>query len=179
MSSKEQMRSPVRVQVQDEITPKGVKDRSVTMEHSRGLERPNFMREDLTSWTQGWRCQNNAIKGVQIQNDKRTHVEEGATEPDRSGPVPVGPSRSAHLFLVSVRLPISWAWRWCNPKGHPQGREVGWERDHSRGGSIESKDATTSGGGRQGLASTPPEEEEDTIGSVTMINGSMLSALMG
>jgi hypothetical protein len=31
-SSKEQMRSPVHVQVHDEITPKGGKDRSVTKE---------------------------------------------------------------------------------------------------------------------------------------------------
>jgi hypothetical protein len=44
-SSKEQMRSPVRIQVHDEITPKGGKDRSVTKEHHRGLKpkRPDFM----------------------------------------------------------------------------------------------------------------------------------------
>jgi hypothetical protein len=32
-SSNEQMRSPVRVQVHEEITPKGGKDQSVTKEH--------------------------------------------------------------------------------------------------------------------------------------------------
>jgi hypothetical protein len=54
-SSKEQMSSPVRVQVHDEITPKGGKDRSVTKEHPRGLKRKrlDFMREDPLSWTRG------------------------------------------------------------------------------------------------------------------------------
>jgi hypothetical protein len=33
------MRSPVRVQVHDEITPKGDKDQSVTKEHPWGLKR--------------------------------------------------------------------------------------------------------------------------------------------
>jgi hypothetical protein len=44
-SSKEQMRSPIRVQVHDEITPTGGKDRSVTKEYPRGLKckRSNFM----------------------------------------------------------------------------------------------------------------------------------------
>jgi hypothetical protein len=39
-------------------------------------------------------------------------------------------------------------------------------------------EATTSGGGRRGPAKTPPEEKEDTVGSVTMINGAMPSTLM-
>jgi hypothetical protein len=51
-SSKEQLRSLVRVREHDEITPKGGKHRSVTKEHPRGLKckRPNFMREDPPSW---------------------------------------------------------------------------------------------------------------------------------
>jgi hypothetical protein len=74
----------------------------------------------------------------------------------------VGLGRSAQAirpthFLASVRPLISWAWRWCNPKslwappfpenrdirprGRPQGREVGEERDHSLEGSIKSKEA--------------------------------------
>jgi hypothetical protein len=54
-SSKEQMRSLVRVQVHDEITPKGGQERSVTKEHPRGLKckRPNFTREDPLSWMRG------------------------------------------------------------------------------------------------------------------------------
>jgi hypothetical protein len=54
-SSKEKLRSPVRVQEHDGITPKGGKDRSVTKEHPRGLKRkrPNFMREGPPSWTRG------------------------------------------------------------------------------------------------------------------------------
>jgi hypothetical protein len=54
-SSKEQLRSLVRVRELDEITSKGGKDRSVTKEHPRGLKRKrlNFMREDPPSWTRG------------------------------------------------------------------------------------------------------------------------------
>jgi hypothetical protein len=48
-SSKEQLRSLIRVREHDEITPKGGKDQNVTKEHPRGLKhkRPNFVREDL------------------------------------------------------------------------------------------------------------------------------------
>jgi hypothetical protein len=38
-SSKEQMRSPIRVQVQGEITSKGGKDQGATTDHPRGLRR--------------------------------------------------------------------------------------------------------------------------------------------
>jgi hypothetical protein len=53
------------------------------------------------------------------------------------------------------------------------------EGDHSQEGSLYSKEATTSGGGRQGPTKTPPKEKEDTVGSVTMIDGAMPSTLMG
>jgi hypothetical protein len=43
---------------------------------------------------------------------------------------------------------------------------------------LYSKEATTSGGGCRGPATTPPEKE-DTVESVTMINGDIPSALMG
>jgi hypothetical protein len=48
-SSKEQLRSLVRVHELDKITSKGGKDRSATKEHPRGLKRkrPNFMKENL------------------------------------------------------------------------------------------------------------------------------------
>jgi hypothetical protein len=44
-SSKEQLRSLVRVHELDEITSNGGKDQSVTKEHPRGLKckRPDFM----------------------------------------------------------------------------------------------------------------------------------------
>jgi hypothetical protein len=64
-------------------------------------------------------------------------------------------------------------------RGRPQAREEGEEKDQSREGSLESKEATTSGGGRRGPATTPPDEKKDIVGTVTMINGAMLSALMG
>jgi hypothetical protein len=53
------------------------------------------------------------------------------------------------------------------------------EGDHSQEGSLYSKEATTSGGGHRGPTKTPLEEKEDTVGSVTMINGAMPSTLMG
>jgi hypothetical protein len=54
-SSKEHLRSLVRVQELDEITSYGGKDRSATKEHPRGLKRKrsNFMRGEPPSWTRG------------------------------------------------------------------------------------------------------------------------------
>jgi hypothetical protein len=50
-SSKEILRSLVRVYELDEITPKGGKDRSVTKEHPRRLKRkrPDFMQGEPPS----------------------------------------------------------------------------------------------------------------------------------
>jgi hypothetical protein len=52
-SSKEQLRSVVRVYDLDEITPNGGKDQSVTKEHPRGLKckRPDFMQGEPPSCT--------------------------------------------------------------------------------------------------------------------------------
>jgi hypothetical protein len=54
-SSKEQLRSLVRVHELDEITSNGGKDRSVTKEHPRGLKRkrPDVMHGEPPSWTRG------------------------------------------------------------------------------------------------------------------------------
>jgi hypothetical protein len=54
-SSKEQLRSLVRVHELDEITSNGGEDRSVTKEHPRRLKckRPDFMHRESPSWTQG------------------------------------------------------------------------------------------------------------------------------
>jgi hypothetical protein len=51
-SSKEQLRSLVRVHELDEITSNGGEERSVTKEHSRGLKRkrPDFMQGEPPSW---------------------------------------------------------------------------------------------------------------------------------
>jgi hypothetical protein len=46
------------------------------------------------------------LKGGKVQNVKRAYESEGAT----------GPSRPAWLIPEAVRSPVSWAWRWCNPK---------------------------------------------------------------
>jgi hypothetical protein len=54
-SSKEHLRSLVRVHELDGITSNGGKDRSVTKEHPWGLKRkrPNFMQREPPSWTRG------------------------------------------------------------------------------------------------------------------------------
>jgi hypothetical protein len=54
-SSKEQLRSLVRVHELDEITSNGAKDRSATKEHPRGLKRkrPDFMQREPPSWMRG------------------------------------------------------------------------------------------------------------------------------
>jgi hypothetical protein len=54
-SSKEQLRSLVRVHELDESTSNGGMDRSATKEHPRGLKskRPDFMQREPPSWTRG------------------------------------------------------------------------------------------------------------------------------
>jgi hypothetical protein len=54
-SSKEYLRSLVRVHELDEITSNGGKDRSATKEHPRGLKRKrlDFMQTEPPSWTRG------------------------------------------------------------------------------------------------------------------------------
>jgi hypothetical protein len=54
-SSKEHLRSLVRVHELDEITSNGGEEQSVTEEHPRGLKRkrPNFMHGEPSSWTRG------------------------------------------------------------------------------------------------------------------------------
>jgi hypothetical protein len=81
-SSKEQLRSLIRVYELDEISSNGGKDRSVTKEHPRGLKRkrPDFMQGEPPSWTRGWHRQNSASGGVKVHKYKRTHGSEGAIE---------------------------------------------------------------------------------------------------
>jgi hypothetical protein len=54
-SSKEHLRSLIRVHELDEITSNGGKDRSATRNTPGGLKRkrPNFMRGEPPSWTRG------------------------------------------------------------------------------------------------------------------------------
>jgi hypothetical protein len=83
-----------------------------------------------------------------------------------------------HNPIIEERI-REWSALVIRPRGCPQAREREEKGDHSREGSPYSKEATTSGGGRRGPAKTPPEEKEDIVGSVTMINGAMLSTLIG
>jgi hypothetical protein len=66
-SSKEYLRSLVRVHELDEITSNGGKDRSVTKEHPRGLKRkrPNFMKENLHLGRE-----DNIVKIMQVEGAK-------------------------------------------------------------------------------------------------------------
>jgi hypothetical protein len=109
----------------------------------------------------------------------RTHGSEGATEPGwvwAGRPKPVGlaqfQGRFGHPFLAPEGASTLSSWRRHHsqdrepfaPRGHPQARE--------RKGRSSEEDRPT-------LRKHPQVEKEDTIGSVTMINGAMSSTLMG
>jgi hypothetical protein len=66
-SSKEQLRSLVRVYELDEITPKGGKDQSVTKEHPRGLKRKDRIacKENLH-----FGREDDIVKMVQVEGAK-------------------------------------------------------------------------------------------------------------
>jgi hypothetical protein len=117
-SSKEKLRSLVRVHELDEITSSGGKDQSVTKEHPWGLKRkkPNFMHGEPPSWTRGWHRQNGASGGGKVHNHTRTHGSEGATEPSRDGHRPVGPSRPAWPTSGVGSTPFPCTRRIFNPK---------------------------------------------------------------
>jgi hypothetical protein len=110
----------------------------------------------------------------------RTHVSEGATEPGRMG---LGRSaqagRPGHFqgrftppFLAPEGASTLSPWR---PR-HSQYREPFTPRGHSqareRGGRSSEEDRSTR------RKHPHVEKEEDTVGSVTMINGAMSSTLM-
>jgi predicted FMN-binding regulatory protein PaiB len=70
-SSKEQLRSLVRVHELVEITSNGGEDRSVTKEYPRGLKRkrPDFMHENLHLGRE-----DDIIKMVQVEGAKCIHA---------------------------------------------------------------------------------------------------------
>jgi hypothetical protein len=117
-SSKEQLRSLVRVHELDEITFNGGKDQSVTKEHPWGLKRKrsDFMQRVPPSWTWGWHCQNSASGGGKVRKCMRTHRSEWATEPGLDGPGLVGPSRPAWPSPRVGSPPFPCNWRIFNPE---------------------------------------------------------------
>jgi hypothetical protein len=182
-SSKEQLRSLVLVHELDQITSNGGEDWSVTKEHPRGLK-----RKRLDSCTENLHIgrEDDIIKMVQVKGAKCiiTRGPTGAKgRPSRAG---MGLGRSAQAgrpdpLRVSVRPPFLALegsstlspWRHCHsqnrepfaPRGHPQDRE--------RGRRSPEED-------RPSRRKHPQvEKKEDTVGSVTMINGVMSSTLMG
>jgi hypothetical protein len=95
-SSKEQLRSLVRVHELDEITSNGDKDRSVIKEHPRGLKRKTEVHAQRTSILDARMTSSKWCKWRgKVHNHTRTHGSEGATEPGRDGHGPVSPSRPA------------------------------------------------------------------------------------
>jgi hypothetical protein len=58
------MRSPVRVQVQGEITPKDGKDQIVTTEHSQGLKRKGGTSSEKTPYLE---CGDDITKMMQLK----------------------------------------------------------------------------------------------------------------
>jgi hypothetical protein len=75
-SSKEELRSLVRVHELDEITSNGGKDRSVIKEHPQGLKRkrPDFMQGEPPYWTRGWHRQNGGSGGGKVHKCMRTQL---------------------------------------------------------------------------------------------------------
>jgi hypothetical protein len=117
-SSKEHLRSLLRVHDLDEITSNGGEDRSATKEHPWGLKRkrPNFMHGEPPSSTRGCHHQNHASGRGKVHNHLRTHGHEGG--PSRVG---MGLGRSAQAGRLgpvpgSVRPPFLCTLRIFNPK---------------------------------------------------------------
>jgi hypothetical protein len=127
-SSKEHLRSLVRVHELDEVTSNGGKYRSATEEHRRGMKRKrlNFMRGEPPSWMRGLHRQNHASGGGKVHNHLRTHGSEGAIEPGRIGLGPVGPGRPAQPSSSVGSAPFPCSRRIFNSKtleAPPFGRE--------------------------------------------------------
>jgi hypothetical protein len=171
-SSKQHLRSLVRVHELDEITSNGGKDRSSTKEYPRGLKRKrsNFMHGEPPYWTWGWHRQNHANGRGKMHNHLRTHGSKGATEPGRDGPLPMS-VRPPFLAPEGFSTLKPWRRRHSQrgepfaPGGHPQARER-WERSPEEDRPPRRKHPQV-------------EKKEDTVGRVTMINGAMSGTLTG
>jgi hypothetical protein len=155
-SSKEHLRSLVRVHELDEITSNGGKDRSATR-NTPG----NWSVKDRTSYAKNLHLgrEDDIVKIMQVEGAKcinhlRTHRSEGVTEPGRDGPGPVGPAhpggRFAPPFLAPEGSSTLKPWRRRHstgrepfaPGGHPQARE---RREISEGRSSTLKEAPSRG----------------------------------
>jgi hypothetical protein len=115
-----------------------------------------------------------------VHNHLRTHGNEGATEPGREGPGPVGPGRPAQPTPMAGSAPLPCTRRIFNPKTleAPPSTE---RESHSHQEAIHKLER----GGGSPEGDQPPRrkhphvEKEDTVGRETMINGAMSSTLMG
>ena len=107
-SSKEQMRSSVRVRVQGEITSKGGKDQGATTDHPRGLRCKDRTSCEKTPYLD--RGDDDAkmtqIKGHKSKNIKMSRGEEDGPESGQKRPRPASPCRPAQTLFASVRGPL-------------------------------------------------------------------------
>jgi hypothetical protein len=102
------MRSPVRVQLQDEITPKGGKDQGVTSEHSQGLKRKDRTSCEKTPYLKRG---DDVAKIMQLKGFKSKMMRGPTWKKGRPNRAKVGLGRSAQAirpthFLASVRPPF-------------------------------------------------------------------------
>jgi hypothetical protein len=113
----------------------------------------------------------------------RTRGSEGATEPGGDGPGSVGPVRPAWSTPGSVRPPLLApedpstlsSWR----RHHSQAREPFASRGHPQVRERERREIVRKKDRSTRRKHPQVEKKEDTVGSVTMINGAMSSTLMG
>jgi hypothetical protein len=117
-----------------------------------------------------------------VHNHLRTHGSEGATEPGRIGPGPVGLDRWAQPSSGVGSAPFPCTRRIFNPKTLEAPPFVGGRAIRTRRPSPSERER----GGRSPEEDRPPrrkhpqvEKNEDTVGRVTMINGAMSSTLLG
>jgi hypothetical protein len=79
-------------------------------------KRSGFMQGEPPSWTRGWHRQNSASGGGIVHKCMRNHMSEGAAEPSRDGPGPVGPSRPTWPSSSVGSPPFPCTLRISNPK---------------------------------------------------------------
>jgi hypothetical protein len=104
-SSKEQMRSSVRVRMQGEITSKGGKDQGGTMDHPRGLRGKVRTSCEKTPYLDRGDddLKITEIKGGKVQNAKMSCEGEDGSEPAQNGPGLAGLFGSAQGVSGPVR----------------------------------------------------------------------------
>jgi hypothetical protein len=103
-SSKEQMRSLVRVQVQGEITPKSGKDQGATTKYPRGLKCKDWTSREKTPYLE---CGDDVAKVIQLKGFK-SKMTRGPTWKKRrrqAGPPHFCVGSASHFLSVKMLQP--------------------------------------------------------------------------